>query len=63
MKKYSVKFKIEFSNNTKSMKKLQKSINETYLMIESHKAENDEELSVPANATVQGKWSEKARKR
>ena len=45
------------------MKKLQKSTNETYLMIESHKAENDEELSVPANATVQGKWSEKARKR
>ncbi|CAG5104429.1 Oidioi.mRNA.OKI2018_I69.chr1.g1249.t1.cds [Oikopleura dioica] len=44
---------IEFSNNTKSMKKLQKSTNETYLMIESHKAENDEELSVPANATVQ----------
>ncbi|CBY14274.1 unnamed protein product [Oikopleura dioica] len=43
---------IAFSNNTKSMKKLQKSTNETYLMIESHEAETEEEISVPANATV-----------
>lgn len=43
------------------MKKLQKSTNETYLMIESHKAENDEELTVPANATVQGKIMHKSR--
>lgn len=36
------------------MKKLQKSTNETYLMIESHEAETEEEISVPANATVKG---------
>ena len=36
------------------MKKLQKSTNETYLMVESHEAESKEEISVPANATVQG---------
>ncbi len=36
------------------MKKLQKSTNETYLMLESHEAETEEEISVPANATVKG---------
>ena len=36
------------------MKKLQKATDETYLMIESHEAETDEEISVPTNATVKG---------
>ena len=45
---------IAFSKNTKSMKKLQKATDETYLMIESHEAETEEEISVPANATVKG---------
>jgi hypothetical protein len=34
------------------MKKLQKATDETYLMIESHEAETQEKLSVPANDTV-----------
>ena len=36
------------------MKKLQKATDETFLMIESHEAETEEEISVPANATVKG---------